>query len=125
MNCCDYDCTQGRDCPARQKPTPGAPNAWEPSGKDYDRSIHSNPDARAWADLFVDTFPGLADKRDLMLGWFANAMMAMHDSIKQKQAPPVEWFVQWIRNNYQNHPNIASLCDAMREAAHGITKKET
>ena len=22
MNCCDYDCTQGRDCPARQKPTP-------------------------------------------------------------------------------------------------------
>ena len=90
MNCCDYDCTQGRNCPARQKPTPGAPNAWEPSGKDHDRSIHSNPDAKAWADLFVDTFPGLADKRDLMLGWFANAMMAMHDSIKQKQAPPAD-----------------------------------
>lgn len=33
------------------------------------------------------------------------------------QTPPVEWFVQWIRNNYQNHPNIASLCEAMREAA--------
>jgi hypothetical protein len=22
---------------------------------------------------------------------------------------------QWLRNNYQDHPNIASLCDAMVE----------
>ena len=22
---------------------------------------------------------------------------------------------QWLRNNYQDHPNIASLCDAMTE----------
>lgn len=43
---------------------------------------------------------------------------------ESKSAPPVEWFVQWIRNNYQNHPNIARLCDAMREAAHGITKEQ-
>ena len=42
---------------------------------------------------------------------------------ESKSAPSVEWFVQWIRNNYQNHPNIASLCDAMREAAHGIAKE--
>jgi hypothetical protein len=59
-----------------------SPDPWTPSGKDYDRSIHSNPDAAAWADFFVATFPGLADKRDTMLGWFANAMMAMHDSVK-------------------------------------------
>jgi hypothetical protein len=59
-----------------------AADPWTPSGKDYDRSIHSNPDAAAWADFFVATFPGLADKRDTMLGWFANAMMAMHDSVK-------------------------------------------
>ena len=56
---------------------------WTPSGIEYDRSIHSNPDAKAWADLFVATFPGQAAKHELMVGWFANAMMAMHDSIKQ------------------------------------------
>ena len=39
------------------------------------------------------------------------------NALKAPQAPSVEWFVQWIRNNYQNHPNIASLCEAMREAA--------
>lgn len=55
---------------------------WSPSGIDYDRSIHSNPDAKAWADMFVTTFPGLADKHELMIGWFANAMMAMHDFLK-------------------------------------------
>ena len=46
---------------------------------DYDMSIHSNPDAMAWAKFYKETFPD-ADL-DLMHGWFANAMMAMHDSI--------------------------------------------
>ena len=39
MNCCDYDCNQGRDCPARAKrchdlPAPTAPMAEDttPSG---------------------------------------------------------------------------------------------
>jgi len=39
------------------------------------------------------------------------------------QAPPVEWFERWIRNNYQNHPNIASLCDAMLAAALAANKE--
>lgn len=60
---------------------------WVPSVFNYDRSIHSNPDAKAWADLFVQTFPGLAGKHDLMLGWFANAMMAMHDHMARRAAP--------------------------------------
>ena len=59
-------------------------DAWAPSVNDYDHSIHSNPDAREWADFFVATFPGLADKHDLMIGWFANAMMAMHDHLARK-----------------------------------------
>lgn len=63
---------------------------WAPSGADYDRAIHHNPDAKAWADLFVETFPGLADKHDLMIGWFANAMMAMHDHLARKPAPQPE-----------------------------------
>ena len=72
------------DAPAAEQP-----DAWTPSGADYDRNIHHNPDAAAWADLFVATFPGLADKHDLMLGWFANAMMAMHDFLKAEQPDAV------------------------------------
>ena len=63
----------------------GVVDDWTPAGNgDYDRSIHANPSAEAWADLFVATFPGLADKHDLMRGWFANAMMAMHDHLHHK-----------------------------------------
>ena len=74
---------------------------WEASKIDYDRSIHSNRDAKAWADFFVATYPGLADKHDIMLTWFANAMMAMHDSLKQEVgsvvAPPPGDRVGWVR----------------------------
>ena len=47
----------------------------------YDLSIHSNPDASAWAKLFCEKFPPGSPVPDegTMLGWFANAMMAMHD----------------------------------------------
>lgn len=61
------------------------PDPWAPSGTAYDPSIHSNPDAKAWADFFVAVFPGQADKHELMIGWFANAMMAMHDHLKAQQ----------------------------------------
>lgn len=65
------------------------PDPWAPSVVDYDKNIHSNADALEWADLFVKTFPGLADKHELMIGWFANAMMAMHDHLlSQQQAQP-------------------------------------
>lgn len=40
-----------------------------------------------------------------------------------KAGATVEWFLQWIRNNYQDHPNISGLCDAMRAAAYN--DKET
>ncbi len=57
---------------------------------DYDMSIHTNPDARAWAKFYIqcrDDFasknPGAQfDDEENMFGWFANAMMAMHDHIK-------------------------------------------
>lgn len=61
---------------------------WQPSGIEYDRSIHGNPDAGAWAKFFVETFPALKGKEGLMLGWFANAMMAMHDYL-HTQPPAV------------------------------------
>jgi hypothetical protein len=52
---------------------------------DYDMKIHGNPDAQAWAKFFIQTKEKASWQiedidESLMLGWFANAMMAMHDS---------------------------------------------
>jgi hypothetical protein len=56
---------------------------------DYDKSIHSNPDAQAWAKFFIDTLAEQSWRVEdideaLMTGWFANAMMAMHDHVKRE-----------------------------------------
>lgn len=51
------------------------------AGQTYDMSIHQNPDAMAWAQLFRETHPGCNVADDVLHGWFANAMMAMHDSL--------------------------------------------
>ncbi len=56
----------------------------------YDLAIHSNPDACAWADFFITSMAQLSQPcpdRETMIGWFANAMMAMHDHLKAS-APP-------------------------------------
>ena len=56
---------------------------------DYDRNIHHNPDAMAWAKFFIEKTKDM--DRDAfrdeghMVAWFANAMMAMHDHIKAKE----------------------------------------
>lgn len=39
MNCCDYDCHQGRDCPARQTPATSAERAAQFQA-DTDRQQH-------------------------------------------------------------------------------------
>ena len=56
---------------------------------DYDLSIHRNPDARAWAKFFVESNPNCRVPEDVMVGWFANAMMAMHDYMRPDLAPVV------------------------------------
>lgn len=48
---------------------------------DYDMSIHTNPDAMAWTKFFREQNPGCNISDDVMHGWFANAMMAMHDHL--------------------------------------------
>lgn len=53
---------------------------------DYDLSIHTNPDARAWAKFFMECNPGINIEEDMMIGWFANAMMAMHDHLRPQSA---------------------------------------
>jgi len=54
---------------------------------DYDTNIHTNPDARAWAKLFREIYPNCNVPDDIMSGWFANAMMAMHDHLVLKGTP--------------------------------------
>ena len=52
---------------------------------DYDMSINTNPNAQAWAKFFIETTKNMDRDsfRDegYMIGWFANAMMAMHDHL--------------------------------------------
>ena len=38
----------------------------------------------------------------------------------QRKPLTPEWYAQWIRNNYQDYWNIATLCDEMTKAAHNI-----
>lgn len=56
----------------------------------YDMSIHSSGDAREWARFFCKTLLKNKDiviDEEFMTGWFANAMMAMYDSLKKDIAP--------------------------------------
>lgn len=56
---------------------------------EYDMSIHTNPDHLAWAKFYtecrakfyLDHPTGQFDDEENMAGWFANAMMAMHDHL--------------------------------------------
>jgi len=70
--------------------------AWKAEEGDYNHSIHTNPDAKAWAEFFMETFPKCGADPDIIHGWFANAMMAMHDHVYNKaeaksQAVPEGW----------------------------------
>jgi len=52
----------------------------------YDMSIHTNPSAVAWAKFYTECRnrspdPATFDDEDNMVGWFSNAMMAMHDHL--------------------------------------------
>lgn len=58
------------------------------SEENYDMSIHHNPDAKAWAEFYKQTFPE-ADE-ELMHGWFANAMMAMYDHIQNGEVADLQ-----------------------------------
>lgn len=79
---------------------------------DYDKSIHHNPDAQVWAKFFIETTKDMDreafNDEGYMIGWFANAMMAMHDHLYTKDIErlrealrkisllPCEWVVHEI-----------------------------
>jgi hypothetical protein len=56
----------------------------------YDKGIHVNPDAREWAKFYCSCHPGADKDMDDLVGWFSNAMMAMHDHLLIKKADPNE-----------------------------------
>ena len=75
---------------------------------DYDMNIHHNPDAQAWAKFFIETTKDMDREvfsdEGYMIAWFSNAMMAMHDSMAEKEdlerkygkkhrvdGPAIEW----------------------------------
>lgn len=64
---------------------------WRASGYQYPAAMSHNPDAKDWADFFMATFPNCGADPDIMLGWFANAMMAMHDHIVSEAEKELEW----------------------------------
>lgn len=80
---------------------------------DYDTSIHTNPDAKAWAEFFLKTLTEnkwSVDDIDegLMISWFANAMMAMHDHIytvklAEHDAEVIEKYFQRLAKEYKDH----------------------
>jgi hypothetical protein len=57
----------------------------------YDMNIHRDPDAMAWTNFFLETTkdmdPSALRDPGYMVGWFANAMMAMHDHLIYGKAP--------------------------------------
>jgi hypothetical protein len=57
--------------------------------KDYDMSIHQSIDAARWAKFFTECNPDSNVPEDVMISWFANAMMAMHDHLRPDLAPIV------------------------------------
>jgi hypothetical protein len=72
----------------------------------YDMSIHSNTDPSAWAKFYCES--NKAADFDMMLGWFANAMMAIHDSMSaDKNAAPEDQHLLddgWIRHTGDGCP---------------------
>jgi hypothetical protein len=60
------------------------------------------------------------DHYHVQSGEYVKGMPLVFANTEQPLTP--EWYARWIRNNYQDHPNIATLCEELTKAAHGITK---
>jgi len=103
----------------------------EDKSPSYDMTIHDNPDALAWARFFRETNPDCNVDDNTMFGWFANAMMAMHDHTRRNYAPPKreplsdgDTADMWHANKRATHPDSywAGVNDAQK--AHGIVGEQ-
>ena len=60
---------------------------WQPANVEEPKNIHNCLDALSWAEFFCEVYPQHKHMEDVIHGWFANAMMAMHDNLAQPPAP--------------------------------------
>jgi hypothetical protein len=98
---------------------------------DYDMKIHSNPDAQAWAKFFIQTKEKASWQiedidESLMLGWFANAMMAMHDSQRTWVGltdEEVELYWDW--EDFQTGAGRSTILEMVRDIEAKLKEKNT
>ncbi len=84
----------------------------------YDMSIHTNPDARAWAKFFCEKYKVWSDdgveidSEELMIAWFANAMMAMHDHLTAER----DLLLEQMRSDRKQYLDMRDERNALKEA---------
>ena len=84
----------------------------------YDTSIHQNPSAEAWTRFFYEHYPDCNVELDVMLGWFANAMMAMHDHLKSKEIEPLQQVCEeWAETSQRNYQCAKAYFEALERIA--------
>lgn len=69
-----------KDAAVREAVGNALSEAWQPAQVEEPKNIHTNTDAKVWAEFFVSVFPGQKHMEGLMLTWFANAIMAGVDA---------------------------------------------
>jgi hypothetical protein len=84
---------------------------------DYDMSIHTNPDAQSWAKFFIKTqiHTGFTIDEELMTGWFANAMMAMHDHLLLKGQPINGDHAAFLMEQKPSYPDTLDEMSTLRK----------
>ena len=84
----------------------------------YDTSIHQNPSAEAWTRFLYEHYPDCNVESDVMLGWFANAMMAMHDHLKSKEIEPLQQACEeWAEVSQRNYQRAKRYYEALERIA--------
>ena len=99
---------------------------------DYDKSIHSNPEAQAWARFFIETAAEHSWRMEdidewLMTAWFANAMMAMHDHVKREWVglTEEEFFELLGFEGRLDHVEVPIIADLIRAVQSKLKEKNT
>lgn len=83
--------------------------------ENYEVNLHSTTDARVWASEFMRIIvksesPVIIDE-GLMLGWFANAMMAGYDQAKREEPETVA-----VAGNTANYDRLVEGFHLINEA---------
>jgi Asp/Glu/hydantoin racemase len=87
---------------------------------DYDRSIHNNPDAQAWAKFFIETTKDIDREvfgiEGYMIAWFSDAMMAMHDHLYKTEIVKLREALADIANIVNPYEDGDTMQEIARDA---------